>query len=392
VKIMRSRRVLVPLLPILLAVACSSKTDGETRARGESREGSSQARSVEFPVEVEKVIARPVEYTVSAVGSVEAFERVEVTSRVPGAVEKVHFAEGSLVDPGTVLVEIEPERYRLAVRSALAAVEKQQAAHAEGQAGLARRVAVNEKNPDLVKEEDLDTWRTRVRTAAAEVAQAKSTLDLAQLNLREAYVRAPVPGLIQTRNVQTGQYVQPGAILATLVRREPLLLRFQVPAQEAAGLKPGMPARFRVGEAAEQYSAQITHVAAAADQSSRMVALTAHVTDPKRGSLRPGAFAQVTVPVGGAGNAPVIPETAVRPSEKGFLGFVVEAGVARERVLTLGLRTADGRVEVRSGIRPGEMLVVRGAEALRDGAAVKVSGTPSGPRPASASPAAGSGS
>jgi multidrug efflux system membrane fusion protein len=384
---MRSRRVLV-LLPLLLAAACSSESDGETRAGG----GSGQRRSVAFPVEVEKVIARPVEYTVTAVGSVEAFERVEVTSRVPGAVERVHFAEGSLVDPGTVLVEIEPERYRLAVRSARAAVEKQQAAHAEGQAGLARRVAVNEKNPDLVKEEDLDTWRTRVRTAAAEVAQAKSALDLAELNLREAYVRAPVPGLIQTRNVQTGQYVQPGAVLATLVRREPLLLRFQVPEPEAARLKTGMRARFRVGEAGGAYTSTITHVAASADQASRMVGVTARVDDPKRENLRPGAFAQVTVPVGGASAAPVIPETSVRPSEKGFLGFVVEAGVARERVLTLGLRTADGRVEVRSGIRPGEMLVVRGAEALRDGAAVKVSAAPSGAPPASASPPAGSGS
>ena len=386
-KILQSRRVLISLAPLLIAAACSSKSDGETRGGGGSREGSGQARSVEFPVEVEKVTARPVEYTVSAVGSVEAFERVEVTSRVPGGVEKVHFAEGSLVNPGTVLVEIEPERYRLAVRSGRAAVEKQQAAKAEAEAGLARRVAVNEKNPALVKEEDLDTWRTRVRTAAAEVAQARSALDLAELNLREAYVRAPVPGLIQTRNVQTGQYVQPGAVLATLVRREPLLLRFQVPEPDAARLRPGMRARFRVGDVAGDYSAGITHVAASADQASRMVAVTARVDDPKRDALRPGAFAQVTVPIGGAAAAPVVPETAVRPSEKGFLGYVVEANVARERILTLGMRTADGRVEVRSGVRPGELLVVRGAEALRDGAAVRVSTPPAAPSGRGTSPA-----
>ena len=380
-------RALISLASLLLAAACSSKSDGETGGKG-SREGSGQARSVEFPVEVEKVTARPVEYTVSAVGSVEAFERVEVTSRVPGAVEKVHFAEGSLVNPGTVLVEIEPERYRLAVRSARAAVEKQQAAHAEAEAGLARRVAVNEKNPALVKEEDLDTWRTRVRTAAAEVAQARSVLDLAELNLREAYVRAPVPGLIQTRNVQTGQYVQPGAVLATLVRREPLLLRFQVPEPEAARLRPGMRARFKVGDVAGEYSAGITHVAASADQASRMVAVTARVDDPKRDALRPGAFAQVTVPIGGAAAAPVVPETAVRPSEKGFLGYVVEANVARERILTLGMRTADGRVEVRAGVRPGELIVIRGAEALRDGAAVRVSTAPAAPSGVGTPPAA----
>ena len=64
----------------------------------------------------------------------------------------------------------------------------------------------------------------------------------------------------------------------------------------------------------------------------------------------------------------------MRPSERGFLAFVVEGNQAHERVLTLGLRTADGLVEVRSGLQAGEQLVVRGNEALRDGFTVKVAG------------------
>jgi membrane fusion protein (multidrug efflux system)/multidrug efflux system membrane fusion protein len=110
-----------------------------------------------------------------------------------------------------------------------------------------------------------------------------------------------------------------------------------------------------------------------------MVAITAQVDDPSRGELRPGSFAQVTVPVGSSAEAAVIPQTAVRPSERGFLAYVVDGGVARERELSLGLRTADGRVEVRSGVKPGEQLVVRGGEALRDGAKVKVTHSGEGP-------------
>ena len=82
--------------------------------------------------------------------------------------------------------------------------------------------------------------------------------------------------------------------------------------------------------------------------------------------------AQVTVPVGSTVEAPVIPQVAIRPSERGFLAFVVEGDVAHERELQLGLSTADGRVEVKSGVKVGEKLVVRGAEALRDGAKVRV--------------------
>jgi hypothetical protein len=80
----------------------------------------------------------------------------------------------------------------------------------------------------------------------------------------------------------------------------------------------------------------------------------------------------VTVPIGSAQNAAVIPQTAVRPSERGFLAFVVEGGIAHERVLLLGLRTPEGLVEVRDGVAVAESLVVRGAEALREGAKVRI--------------------
>ena len=80
----------------------------------------------------------------------------------------------------------------------------------------------------------------------------------------------------------------------------------------------------------------------------------------------------MTIPIGAPRNTPVIPQTAIRPSEKGFLAYTITDGVARQRVLTLGMRTADGQVEVKDGLQPGETLVIRGAEALRDGAKVKV--------------------
>lgn len=327
---------------------------------------------MEFPVEVQPVESRNVEYAVTAVGSLDAFERVAVTARVAGAVERVRFSEGQLVTAGQPLVEIEPERYRIAVDAAEASLTKAQASRAEAEAGYSRRQAASAKNPGLIRGEEVETWRTKVQTAAAEVAQAQSALATARLNLRDAFVRAPVAGIIQTRTVETGQYVPVGTVLATLVRRDPLLLRFQVPEGEAGPLRPGIVARFFVAESTTEYQARITHVAAAASQASRMVDVTAHVVNPNKPELRPGAFARVTIPIGSTRSAAVIPQTAIRPSEKGFLAYTVNDGVARQRILTLGMRTADGQVEVREGLQPGETLVIRGAEALRDGAKVKV--------------------
>jgi multidrug efflux system membrane fusion protein len=373
-----------------LAIAGCGKNSGNPagaapRSGGGGGGGGRGGGQAVFPVEVVPVVSQPVEYSVSAVGSVEAFEVVQVTARVPGAIEKINFREGAQVREGEILVEIEPERYRLEVDEARATVAKAKAALAESEAGLARRTGANESNPGLIPGEEVDAWQTRVVSARAEVAAQEAALELAERNARDAAVRAPFRGTIQTRNVQTGQYVQPGTLLSTLVRREPLLLRFQVPEGDAARIAPGMTARFRVRNVEGERTAKLTHVAETADLASRMVAVTAEVVAPDD-QLRPGAFAEVTVPIGSAKNAAVIPQTAVRPSERGFLAYVVENGVAHERVLTLGLRTADGLVEVRSGVAPAESLVVRGAEALSEGARVRVVAARAGSPADSASP------
>lgn len=354
------------LILCIFAVLGSFSCSKEKQADGASRKG------LLYPVEVITVQEQPVTYTVNAVGSVEAFEKVQMTPRVAGVVEKVLFSEGDRVKAGQVLVEIEPERYRLAVEAAQAAFEKAKAAKADAEAALKRRETVISQNPGLITAEELETWRTKVRVANADLAQASAALDQAKLNLHDAYVRTPVGGVIQTRTVQTGQYVLPesGSVMASLLRRDPLLLHFQVAEQDAAHLRTGLTAYFRLANNDKDFVARIIYVAASADANNRMVAVTAEVIDPQKDTLQAGAFAEIHIPVGSLRNAAVIPQTAVRPTERGFVSFVVVNGTAQERILRLGMRTADGQVEVLSGLRQGERLVVRGGEALRSGVAV----------------------
>ncbi|WP_437850264.1 efflux RND transporter periplasmic adaptor subunit [Sorangium sp. So ce363] len=356
---------LVTGLVLLGSPAC--KKGGEASPE-QGRKPAKQGLS--FPVEVVPVAAERVEYAVPAVGAVEAFEQVQLTARVAGVVEAVRFMEGAEVKAGQVLVEIDPARYNLAVRAARATLDRMTATQAEAAAGLERREA--EGADGVFSKEDVASWRSRAATTAAQVAEAKVAVDQALLNLRDAYVRAPIQGKIQTRTVQTGQHVPVGTVLATLLRRDPLLLRFQIPAADAPRVRPDMEARFTVKGDARTYSARLTHVADAADPATRMVAVTGEVQGEGKELLRPGTFAEVTVPVGASGDAPVIPLTSVRPSERGFLAYVVDGTTARERVLSLGLRTPDGRVEVKSGLSVGELLVARGAEALREGAQVRI--------------------
>jgi len=365
------------------ASGAEARRGGGAGGAGRGGGGGGKRGGQAFPVQVQPVGARDVTYVLSAVGTVEAFEEIQVTSRVTGVVEKIRFAEGETVAAHQPLAEIEPRRFELAVETADAALAKARAAQGEAEAGLARREKATKDNPGLIPGEEIETWRTRVATARAEAHSARVALDRAALDRRDAFVRAPVAGVLQTRTVRTGQYVQPGTVLATLIQRDPLLLRFDVPERDATALHTGMPVVFGAAEAQEPYQATIKLVTTAADQSTRMVKVTAEVTDPRKAELRAGSFARVTVHMGTSSGAVVVPQTAVRPSEKGFLAYVVVDGAAVERVVDLGMHTGDGMLEVKRGLTIGEQLVVRGAEALRNGAKVVVSSdVPSGGKPA----------
>jgi len=318
--------------------------------------------------------AKTVDYTVQVPGTIDAFERVQVTARVAGIVDRVAFAEGQNVKKGDTLVLIDSERYQLAVNSAKAALEKAQTAQKDSEAMAGRREGASDQHPGLIPSEEVETFKTKSLTAKADTAVAAEALKVAQANLRDSVVRAPIEGTMQTRTVETGQYVNAGYLMATLLRSDPMLLRFQVEPQDAPRLKPGMTATFALRETETQYKAKITLVAAAADSTTHTVGVTAEVdSENKKYWLRPGSFCDVTIDIGATRQAVVIPRATTRASDHGYIVYVVEGNAAIEKIVTLGMNTKDGWVEVRSGLAPGELLVVRGMESLSNGAQVKAS-------------------
>ncbi len=364
--------VALPIAPVALSACKRDTPTADAAASGKGGRGMRGDGGLVYAVDLLEVDAKKVDYIVAAPGTIEAFERVQVTSRVAGVVDKVAFSEGQEVKKGGVLVAIDSERYRLAVNSSKAALEKAKAAQKDVEGMVSRREGAMEQHPGLIPGEELETYRTKTLTAKADTAVAAENLKIAELNLRDSFVRAPMDGVIQTRTVETGQYVNTGVVMATLLRQEPMLLRFQVEPQEAPRLKPGMKATFTMRETQRTFEAKLTLIAAAADPTTHMVGVTGEIIAAEHKYwLRPGSFCDVSVDIGATRDAPMIPRFATRATDHGYVVYVVENDIAQERVITLGMSTKDGWVEVRTGLKDGEWIVVRGAEALTPGARVR---------------------
>lgn len=360
--------------------ACKPSSPSNAPAAAASAKAGSVAPSRKYPVEIAVAKSEPLVARIEATGSIEAEDWVQVAAQVEGVLGPLAFNEGDRVSPSTALVEVDRERYRMAVAQKAAALDRAQADLDDKQAGLVKRKALREKEPGWVPEEEITTWQAQVAQRSAAVAEERAALDLAKLDLERATIRPPIEGVIEKREATPGQYVRPGTVVASIVRTQPIRLRFSLREAESGFVEPGIPVDFTVpAYPTEVFHGEVFFVARSADPATRRVEVMARNANADE-RLKPGFFAQVSIRRGTNSEAILLPESALFATEDGFVGYVVESGKARKRVVSIGVQTADGRIEVKDGIRAGETVVIKGAGSLLDGADLVVveGGAPGG--------------
>ncbi len=375
---MRRLRLLVMFLVVSTALTACSRGSaqpaqgGPPGAGGPGRGAGGRGGGAAIPVKAGPVLVQQVTYAIQAVGSLEAEDLVQVTAEVDGVLTEVNFREGDRVTKSTVIALIDPDRYKLEADRAEANYRRAVADGAQAEATLARREALAKE--DLVSVEDLNQTRTANERLAAEVASAKAARDIAAQSLSRAWVKPRRGGVIDKRLVATGTFVRAGTNLATLVDLARLQLRFRVSETESLRAMKGQEAKFKVAATGDrEFTARIYHVGEVADPASRQVEVLAWVQNP--GVLKPGFFAEVSLPSESKKDAIVVPETAIQASDRGFIAFTILDGKATVRPVEIGPRTGGGNVEILSGLKAGEIIVYEGSDRITNGTAVSTGGS-----------------
>jgi membrane fusion protein (multidrug efflux system) len=284
-----------------------------------------------------------------ATASLDPNKQADVLARVSGVVEKILAEEGDRVARGHVLLHIQDDEYRH--RRTMAEVDVDQ---------KRQRFERAQKIFDqgLSSREDYDTARSDLHSAEA-------ALELAELELSYTRVRAPFAGRVVQRLVDQGRTVSDGTPLFTLLDMDRLLARVHVPAREFRKIRPDQPVQLVVTSTGDRLTGRIDLVSPVVDPESGTIKVTVEITDYPP-STRPGDFVEVSIVTDRRTESLLVPRVAVVTERGQSSVYVVEADVAAQRVVELGF-SDDDHSEILSGLDEGELVVVQGQRALRDG-------------------------
>lgn len=304
------------------------------------------------------------EGTIAAVGTVAAVRGVAVSNESPGVVTAIHFESGQVVRAGQVLVELDTSVERAQLASAEARKQL-----ADLSAGRSRALAERE----AASKAQLDADEAQLKTSSADFGALKAQID-------RKTVRAPFAGRLGIRNVNLGQYLQPGTPVTVLESLGSVYVDFTVPQQYLPDVKVGTAVRVALKDAVAgggPLDGTIGAVDPAIDATTRSIKLRASVPNPKD-KLRPGMFVNVEVVRNLKSRVVTAPVTAVVHASYGDSVFVVEPGptgkaakVARQQFVRVGPTRGDF-VAILDGVKAGQELVTAGAFKLRNGAPVVV--------------------
>ena len=304
-------------------------------------------------------------------GTLEPDREAVLRAQVSGSVLQTYADQGQAVNAGTVLARIDASGIQDAYTSARAGLVSARNAADVAAKDLAR----NEKllAAGAIAERDIDQSRRASIAAQAALEDANSRLATAEKAYRSTTVTSPFAGVVSERPVSSGDVVQPGTALFTVVDPSSMRLEASVPAEQLASIRIGVPVDFTVsGYPGRQFVGRITRINPTADPTTRQVRI--YVSIPNEGrSLVGGLFATGRMSTATKMGL-VIPQSAVDVREAIPSVMRVKQGKAEKVAVKIGLTDKTSEtIEVLSGLQPGDTLLLGAALGITPGTLVRIS-------------------
>lgn len=340
----------VLLLACLLALsACKGGPDAQA---------SEEKGPAAVPVEVAKAERRAVAASYTGTAPLEARGEAQVIAKTSGVALSVLAEEGDVVRAGQTLVRLDSSRAQLQAAQTSAQMHKLQNQYARSQQLAAQK---------LVSAADNDQIRF-------DLENARATNRLANLELSYANVTAPISGVVASRSIKTGNFVQINTPIFRIVDISQLEAVLNVPERELATLKPGLPVELQVDAMpGRTFAGKVDRVAPVVDSGSGTFRVIAAFDSG--GLLQPGMFGRISIAYDKRADALVVPRVALLEGGGQPEVYAVRDGKAVRVPVKLGY--IDGAwAEIREGLAIGDRVVIAGKSALRDGSVVQVIGDP----------------
>jgi membrane fusion protein (multidrug efflux system) len=306
-----------------------------------------------IPVLTATAESRQINVGIEAIGTANANESVNITSKTTNMVTSIRFSDGEVVNAGQVLVELD----RAQTEADLAAAA---ASFAESQSQFNR-------SRELFNTQALSKAQYEQLEATMKSNQAR--VDAAKARLADTYIRAPFAGRVGLRRVSLGTLISPGTVITTLDDLSAIKVDFAVPELNVGELRSGQAIAARSSAyPGRSFLGKVASVDSRVDPGSRAVMVRALVPN-RDGALKPGMF--LTVDLSKERRAALmVPEQALVPEQARQFIYVVQGPKVNKREVKLG-RREPGFVEITDGLRAGDHVVIEGTLKLREGSLVR---------------------
>jgi len=346
----------------LLAIALLAFAVQRKAARLRSQRQAEKQPTAAIPVDALIVKSRSLVDSLRLPGLARPWMEAEIAAEVSGRVLEKKVADGAAVQAGEVLLRIDPAEYRINLDRSRAALALAQETY--------RRTA------ELVKQhvkppQDLDRDANALRQAEAAVAAA-------ELALARCEIRSPFAGVVEEIMPEVGEFLAPGAKVARLLDVRKIKVDIAVPEQDVNAIQNLEKCDLRLNAHGDiRLQGKRLHLSLSPLREALVYRLQLEV-DNASGLLRPGMFVEADVVRDRKEAALMVPIFAVLPTDPGYAVYVVEEaasplslGKARRRKVDLGVMQGQ-EVEIREGLKAGELLIIRGQRYVEDGATVRL--------------------